>query len=185
MKLVFKHILVLAEQKRSAHSIATIGTVIGLAAASITAAWAQQASGSLKEQIVGTWALTAQWVEQDGKKIERFGSNPKGIVIYDKNGRFASILMRSDLPKIASNNAMTGTPDENKAIVQGSTAFFGRWSVNERDGTFESHIDGATFPAWDGQIQKRTITISGDELKGCVPGAQIGGTACATYRRVR
>ncbi len=184
MKSFFKRIPVVVESNRSVHSIAAFGTIICLATASNTPAWAQQTSASLKQQIVGSWTLTAQWVEQDGKKIERFGSTPKGIVIYDQNGRFASILMRSDLPKFASNNAMTGTPEENKAVVQGSTAFFGRWSVNE-NGTFESHIDGATFPAWDGQTQKRIMTISGDELKGCVPNAQIGGTACATYRRIK
>lgn len=185
MKSFFKHTLVVAEQNGSMHSIAAIGTVVGLAIASITPAWGQQTGGSLKQQIIGSWSLTAQWVEQDGKKTERFGPNPKGIVMYDQNGRFASILMRPDLPKFASNNAMTGTPEENKAVVQGSTAFFGRWSINEKDGTLESHIDGATFPGWDGQTQKRIMSVSGDELKGCVPNAQIGGTACATYRRIK
>lgn len=43
-----------------------------------------------------------QWVEQDGKKIQRFGANPKGLAIYDCNGRFATILLRNDLPKFAS-----------------------------------------------------------------------------------
>jgi len=147
--------------------------------------WAQQKAGGLKQQITGTWALAAQYVEQDGKKTERFGPNPKGIAIYDRNGRFASILLSPDLPKFASNNAMTGTADENKAVVQRSTAFYGKWSVNEKDRTVNSHIDGSTYPNWDGQDQKRTVSISGDEMKMCVPGAQIGGTACAVWKRVK
>jgi hypothetical protein len=139
----------------------------------------------LKEQIVGTWSLAEQWVEQDGKKTQRFGPNPKGIAIYEGNGRFAAILLRPDLPKFASNNAMTGTADENKAVVQGSTAYYGRWSVNEKDGLVSSQIDGSTYPNWDGQAQKRTVSVAGDEMKLCVPGAQIGGTACAIWKRIK
>ena len=148
-------------------------------------AWAQQTAKVLNQQIVGTWSLAEQWAEQDGKKTQRFGPNPKGIAIFEGNGRFAQIVLRPDLPKIASNNAMTGTADENKAVVQGSAAFYGGWSVNENDGSVSTHIDGSTYPNWDGQDQKRTVSISGDEMKLCVPGAQIGGTACAIWKRVK
>jgi hypothetical protein len=122
-------------------------------------------------------------VEQDGKKIQRFGPSPKGIAIYEGNGRFVTILLRTDLPKFASNNAMTGTAEENKAIVQGSNATYGSWSIDEKDGSLISKIDGSTFPGWDGQVQRRVLTITGDEMKMCVGGAQIGGTACAIWKR--
>jgi hypothetical protein len=145
--------------------------------------FAQQKPSELRQQVVGTWVLSEQWVEQDGKKIQRFGPNPRGIAMYDGNGRFATILLRRELPKFASNNAMTGTAEENKAIVQGSNATFGTWSIDEQDGSLISQIDGSTFPGWDGQRQKRTLSIVGDELKMCVPGAQIGGTACAIWKR--
>jgi hypothetical protein len=148
-------------------------------------AWAQQTAKGLKQQIVGTWSLAEQWVELDGKKTQRFGPNPKGIAIFEGNGRFAQILLRPDLPRFASNNAMTGTADENKAVVQGSTAFYGRWSVDEKDGSLVAHLDGSTYPNWDGQDQKRTVSMSGDEMKLCVPGAQIGGTACAIWKRIK
>jgi hypothetical protein len=80
---------------------------------------------------------------------------------------------------------MTGTADENKAIVQGSNATYGHWSVNEQDGSRISQIDGSTFPGWDGQSQRRTLSIQGDEMKMCVPGAQFGGTACAVWKRTK
>ncbi len=157
--------------------------VLLAAAVPATGASAQQQPSELRKQLVGTWSLSEQWVDQDGKKIQRFGANPKGIAIYDSNGRFATILLRTDLPKFASNNAMTGTADENKAIVQGSNATYGSWSVNEQDGSLTSRIDGSTFPGWDGQNQKRTLSIAGDEMKMCVAGAQIGGTVCAIWKR--
>jgi len=146
---------------------------------------AQPSASDLGKRMVGTWSLSEQWVEQDGKKIQRFGESPKGIAIYDSNGRFATILLRKDLPQFASNNAMTATADENKAIVQGSNATYGSWSIEERDGMLISQIEGSTFPGWDGQRQRRTLSIVGDEMRMCVAGAQIGGTACAVWRRAK
>lgn len=157
--------------------------VLGMAVA--TEGHAQQTPSELRQQMIGAWALSEQWVEQEGKKVQRFGANPKGIAIYDGNGRFATILLRRDLPKFASNNAMTGTADENKAIVQGSNATYGTWSVNEQDGALISKIEGSTFPGWEGQSQRRTLSIAGDEMKMCVAGAQIGGTACAIWKRTK
>jgi Lipocalin-like domain len=146
---------------------------------------AQPSPADLRQQMVGTWLLAEQWVEQDGRKIQRFGTNPKGIAFYDGRGRFSTIILRSDLPKFASNNAMTGTADENKAIVQGSNATYGTWSVSDQDGSLTSQVDASTFPGWDGQTQRRSVAIVGDEMKICVPGAQIGGTACAIWKRAK
>lgn len=168
--------------RTSAYSVMA---VLFSAALLTTDSRAQPTPSELRQQMVGTWSLSEQWVEQDGKRIQRFGANPKGIAIYDGNGRFATILLRTDLPKFASNNAMTGTADENKAIVQGSNATYGSWSINEADGSLVSRIEGSTFPGWDGQTQRRSLSIVGDEMKMCVPGAQIGGTACAIWKRAK
>jgi hypothetical protein len=62
---------------------------------------------SIKDQLVGTWTVTSQeQARKDGSKVERFGANPKGITIFEANGRFATILARPDLPKLASNDPM-------------------------------------------------------------------------------
>src|SRR4051812_25110894 len=130
---------------------------------------------TLKQQIVGTWVAVSQYVDQDGKKVEPFGSNPKGMVIYDAHGRFMLMLQRASLPKFASNNRMTGTAEENKAIAQGSIAYFGRYSLDEKDGKINLHYDGSTYPNWDGEDQIRLIAISGDELKITSPVSAVGG----------
>lgn len=151
---------------------------------SASVVYADQDRG-LRQQVVGLWSLVSQSVEKpDGSRVERFGATPKGIACFDQGGRFSMIMMRSDLPKIASNNAMTATDAESKAILQGSTAFFGSWSVDEATGTMLNRVDGATYPNWDGTDLKRTLSISGDEMKVCVP-SQIGGTSCAVWRRSR
>lgn len=130
---------------------------------------------SLKEQVVGTWTAVSQYVDQDGKKLEPFGSNPKGMVVYDANGRFILVLQRATLPKFASNNRMTGTAEENKAIVQGSIAYFGRYSIDEKERKINLHYDGSTYPNWDGDDQIRLVAIAGDELKIISPVSAVGG----------
>jgi len=143
------------------------------------------AADPLKQQVAGLWSLTAQYVDRaDGSRLERFGPNPKGLAYFDQGGRFSQVMVRADLPKIASNNAMTATDAENRAIIEGSTAFFGTWSVDEATSTLLQRIEGSTFPNWTGTELKRTLSLSGDEMKQCVA-SQVGGTSCATWRRVR
>ena len=165
---------------KRARGITIASGVAGVMALSASSAWAQ----SLREQMVGTWTLVAQYVEKDGKRIERFGADPKGMVIYDRNGHFVSILHRSQLPKYASNNALNGTPEEYKAIAEGSTAFYGTWEVDEGSRTATSHVVGSTFPNWTGQVQKRDVKIEGDTLSVSTS-SQIGGTVTAIWKRVK
>jgi hypothetical protein len=141
---------------------------------------------TLKQQVVGTWTAVSQYVDQDGKKIEPFGSNPKGMVVYDANGRFVLVLQRESLPRFASNSRMTGTAEENKAIVQGSIAYFGRYAIDETERKINLHFDGSTYPNWDGDDQTRLIAISGDELKIISPVSAVGGgTVHLVLRRAK
>jgi len=138
---------------------------------------AKEPSASLKEQIIGTWLVVSQYVDQDGKKLEPFGANPKGIAVFDRNGRFVFVGQRGSLPKFASNNRLTGTAEENQAIVQGSIAYFGRYWIDENEQKIHYHFEGSTYPNWDGEDQIRIITLSGDELTTVSSVSAVGGGA--------
>jgi Lipocalin-like domain len=86
---------------------------------------AADAFGQTAKELVGSWTLISVTVNRDGEKVEPFGPNPKGTMTFDSGGRFSIIVTRSDLPKFASNNRETATSEENKAVVQGSIAYFG------------------------------------------------------------
>jgi hypothetical protein len=141
----------------------------------------------LKEQLVGTWTIvSADNTRPDGTRFQLFGPNPKGILVLDGNGRTAFMLMSSGRPKFASNNRNTGTPEENKAMVQGSIAFFGTWSVNDADKTITTRIEASTFPNQEGQDQKRIITsVTADELRYINPATTTGDKAETVWKRVR
>lgn len=141
---------------------------------------------TLKEQLVGTWLVVSNITTRpDGTKADTFGPNPKGIFIYESNGRFAIVSTRADVPKFASNNRGTGTADENKAVVQGSIAYFGTYAVNEADKSLTAQVEGATFPNWVGVTQKRRITISGDDFTFTNPGGSAGGSAEIKLKRAK
>jgi hypothetical protein len=112
------------------------------------------------------------------------GPNPNATLVFDANGRFATVATRADLPKFASNNRMQGTAEENRAIVQGSIAYFGTYSVVDK--VVIEKVEGGTWPSWTGTDQKRPIvSFTGDELKLANPAASVGGTAETTYKRVK
>lgn len=79
---------------------------------------------------------------------------------------------------------MAGTEEEYKAVVQGSIAHFGRYNVDEAAKTITFEIDSSTFPNWNGTVQKRPFTVSGDELRWQTPGSN-GGLAEVVLRRAR
>ena len=137
------------------------------------------------KDLVGTWTLVSVVTEQGGTKTDTYGPNPKGILMVDANGRYVITFARADLPKVASNNRTTATPEENKAIVGGSLTHFGTIAVNAADKTFTFKIETATFPNWDGTEQKRTFTVTGDELMYTVPTASGGGTATVVWKRAK
>jgi len=143
---------------------------------------------SLKEQLVGTWTLvSAASVSSDGGKVDVFGPNPKGTLIYTSDGHFALVQMRADLPKLASNNRAQGTPDENKAVVQGSIAYFGTYSVNEAEKVITLQLEGSTFANLvGGGEQRRVVTsLSADELKFANPRTPSGATLEVGWKRAR
>ena len=149
--------------------------------------WAQQKSSALAQQIQGSWILVSVYnVQQDGKKIDIYGTNPRGSMILTPDGRFSIILMRASLPKFASNSRVKGTAQENQAVVQGSSALFGSYSVaSEADKMVNLLIEGSTFPNWDGEVQKRVMTVVGDEMRVTIPTAMVGGTSYVIWKRAK
>ena len=144
------------------------------------------AAAQTANDLVGTWRLVSIAYEQNGKTTQPYGANPKGIQIFGSDGRVAVVIVKSDLPKFASNNRIEGTAEENKAVIQGSLAYFGTYSVSETDNTVTVHIESCSFPNWNGIDQKRSFTISGDELKWSTPTTTLGsGTALDVFKRAK
>jgi hypothetical protein len=78
---------------------------------------------------------------------------------------------------------MQGTPEEDKAIVQGSIALFGTYSMADK--VMIQHVEGDTWPSWTGTDQKRTIvSFTGDELTWTLV-ASLGGSGQVSWKRAK
>src|SRR3954451_9055540 len=128
--------------------------------------------------------LVSSVAQQGGAKIDTLGTNPSGRLVLGSDGRYALIFLRSDLPKLASNNRTTGTPDENRAIAGGAIAHFGTYRVDAANKALIFRIEKATFPNWDGAEQQRPFSLSGDELTYTSPGS-TGVPTQIVMRRVK
>ncbi len=100
----------------------------------------------------------------DGTKVQRYGESPAGIAFFDADGRYIITVMQSGRTRYVSDTPWQGTADENKATADGTITYFGGYSVSEADSSIAIHIDGSSFPNWNGADQKRIVAIAGDQL---------------------
>jgi hypothetical protein len=162
--------------RRTALTLSTM-TLLCLGVALPSAGIAQTA-----KDLVGNWMLiSADTVRSDGSRVRTFGDKPKGTIAFASDGRFIYLFANADLPKFASNNRATGTAEQNKAVVQGSIAIFGTYSTADKELTMK--VEQSTFPNWVGTDQRRTIAITGDELKWNNPAGAAGGVVELVFKR--
>jgi hypothetical protein len=174
------------EEDMNRRSLLTTPVPMMLAAALVLPSSIVAQEITLKE-LLGSWIfVSAQDVRPDGSKVDPWGPNPKGAAMFDANGRFTFMIMRSDLPKFASNNRAQATAEEGKAVAQGMIAFYGTYTINEGDKTLTTRIEGSSYPNLIGGEQKRTITsLTADELRYINPTTSTGTKAESVWRRAK
>jgi hypothetical protein len=124
------------------------------------------AQTSLKEQLVGAWAVVSCDLPNGIKPAQCV--NPNGIVIFDASGRYAGITAARDRPKFTdpTQPRRAQPAEEYKAAAIGFAANFGTWAFNEADRTITYHFEGALFPNVEGaDFKTGTVSLAGDELK--------------------
>jgi hypothetical protein len=140
--------------------------ILGIGVAFVLA----MASGSTLAQSVKSVAGTYTIVTQPA-----FGDNPRGRLVLGADGRFLLMLARATLPKFAAGARDKGTAEENKAVVSGSIANFGTYTINAKDKTITLNMEASTYPNWDGVSQTRPLKVEGDTLSYTVSAPSAGG----------
>ena len=143
---------------------------------------------SLKDQLVGTWHFViAEVTAPDGKKSFPFGPTPRGMVIFTPAGDFMQIHIASEVPKIANGNRMAATPEEYAAIMRGTIAQFGTYTVDEEKKQFTLKFTASTFPNWEGTLQTMSVDkLTDEEFININPQVGAGrGSAYNLYRRAK
>ena len=143
------------------------------------------ASAQTAKDIVGTWKFVVnETTYQDGRKLDTYGTEPKGIVMFDAGGNFSLFIAKPDPAKFASNSRLQGTPEEYKAAVHNAIAYYGTYKVDEAAKTITWSIEASTFPNWYGATQRRQFSINGDELRFTNKVGSSGGAVLAVLKRL-
>jgi hypothetical protein len=140
------------------------------------------AEAQTAKDLTGTWRLVSSVIAQGSTKVDTFGPNPSGVLIFGSDGHYVLTFLRHDLPKVASGSRTSETPEEARAIAQGSVSSFGSYTVDDK--VIVLRIEDCTFPNWRGAEQRRPFSLSGDELTYTSPGT-TGVATQVTLRRVK
>ena len=129
-----------------------------------------------KSEFSGSWTLVSvENTNSDGTKSLPYDTNPKGFLFFDEKGNYAVQIYKDKRAKIISGDKNKCTPEENAAIVQGSNSHFGEYEIDETNKTITFKIKTASFPNWEGTVQKRSYTFTNNELKYAVTNTTQGG----------
>jgi len=131
------------------------------------------AQAQTAQDLVGTWTLASATIGSGEVKMDMYGPDPSGTLIFGRDGHYALVFLRRDLPKLPSNSRLSQTVEESRDITKGSIAHFGTYRVEEDEAgkALMLHIEGSTFPNWAGTEQRRSFSLSGDELSYISPGS--------------
>ena len=146
---------------------------------------APAAEKTTKAQLIGSWTLVAtENTLPNGTRFNPF-ENGSGMAVFDRTGHFSWILLRGDIPKIASGNRTQSTPEELKAVALGTLAYFGTYSLDEKTSTLTLHVQSSSFANYTGQDQKRVISVKGDEFTTMNAAGASGGSAIVRWKRLK
>ena len=148
----------------------SVGLVAALSAV-VSCFAVPRAEAQTAQHLVGSWTLVSAVIQSGDTKMDMFGPDPSGTLMFGRDGRYALIFLRHDLPKLASNSRLSQTVEESRSITKGSIAHFGTYRVDETGKFLVLRIEGSTFPNWTGAEQRRPFSLSGDELTYMSPGS--------------
>jgi hypothetical protein len=133
----------------------------------------------------GTWTLVAaDKILPGGARARDYGAAPKGRLIVDAQGRYSLQILKSERPRFAADSKADGSADEFKSAVMGSSTHYGTVAIDARAGQLVFSIEGASFPNWEGTVQRRQYRLEGDELSYQVPPRADGSIPISVWRRL-
>jgi hypothetical protein len=112
-------------------------------------------------KFIGAWRLVS--VEDrrpDGGLIHPYGERPAGLLLYDETGRMSVQIMRCDRAHLSSNDWDEIPAQEIKSAVEGFTAFFGTYEINEAEAYIIHRVEGHLLPNSVGKELKRGYEFS-------------------------
>jgi lipocalin-like protein len=115
-------------------------------------------SQTAAQRLIGSWRYVGSTI--DGRSRSERGSNPRGIIIYDRHGHMACHVA-PDREVTRAGKDPTG--EEAKAALADHIAYFGTYSIDEEARTVTHHRQGSMQPGDKGDVV-RGYEFVGDRL---------------------
>ena len=139
----------------------------------------------VKNKFIGMWKLVNfELKDLNGNTLHPFGENATGICIIEKNGYLSAQVMRCDRPKFVSE---LPAPEEIQAAYKSYLAYYGKININEKNGTFNTRVEGSLNPDWVGTDQLRYFEFSDNNLILRIPPMKLNNiefTGTFTWKKV-
>src|SRR6266850_2415597 len=111
-----------------------------------------------------TQGQTIDDVRPSGEVVQQYGPNPKGALSLDPSGRYVLFVRRAQLTNFEAPNIREGSAQENRAVVRGSLAHSGTYTIDGSAKTITLRVEASTFPNLDGTEIKRPFTLVENDL---------------------
>ena len=147
--------------------------LIGMAAAAMpsrASAEPTRPPDSISGRLVGTWSFASSVnTRKDGSTFDRWGTDPRGIFMFDRGGNYAQIIVGS----------------ESKVFGAKTFCAFGTYSVDDAKNQLVTRIVSCSAPKLAGTTQNRDIMLlTADEFKYSNPVTSLGAVAEVLWKRL-
>ena len=115
------------------------------------------------DKMIGRWNVVS-WEQRydDGRVVRPMGDQLEGFIFYASDGTMFCFIARSNRPHFPSGLQWEGTQTEKAQAYEGLTSYGGRFTLRENQ--VEHQVEVSSVPNWVGGVQKRVVTLNGDEL---------------------
>lgn len=168
------------------HRIARVSRLRTLAALLVTMSVTLNAKPTT-HTLAGTWELERAEIRHADGTITvdpNYGSDAKGVLMVDRDGRYSLQIVRPGRPKFATGDKARGTPEEYRATLLGLSTHTGRISVDEAAHRLVFAIELAAYPNWENTRQVRDYRLADDQLSYQLPPGPDGTSLISVWRRV-
>ncbi|MDA1185520.1 MAG: lipocalin-like domain-containing protein [Acidobacteria bacterium] len=120
------------------------------------------------KMIVGTWRMVGaqtQAVDGSGEITYPRGVRPTGYIIYDAGGMMYVQIMNSDEVRPPKTGTGQMSMEDQAKAFSSYTAYFGRYSIDEEEGSVTHDPQANTNPRQVGDVRKRFLEITNDTLE--------------------
>jgi hypothetical protein len=113
-------------------------------------------------ELYGTYRLVSSQrrILDTGQVVDSYGKDPKGFIMYGRDGRFLGLITNGGRPKAPSIEKITS--EQREELFRTMVAYGGTYTFDGKK--VEHHIDISWNEVWSGTTTIRDVTKEGDRL---------------------